>query len=266
MSAPSAIITLTTDFGTADVFVGVMKGVVARIAPCARVVDLTHSVAPFDAEEAAALLRDAFPWFPEGTVHVVVVDPGVGTQRGIIAAEAGGHFFLAPDTGILWPVLRERPEARVVRVGERRFFLPTVSGTFHGRDIFAPVAAHLALGTPLESLGPPAQAQPGNMPEPEPLPGGGVRGAIVRFDRFGNAITNIPADRARGATVLRVKGQTLRGVHPTFGAAEPGEALAVAGSFGKVEICINRGDARKALGLGRGDEVVLLPEMMKDEG
>lgn len=258
----SGIITLMTDFGDSDIFVGVMKGVIASINADARVIDLTHKIAHFDTESAADLLRDAYPYFPKGTVHVMVVDPVVGTERDILAAEAGGHFFLAPDTGALWPILHDHPDARVARVTNTEYFLPKVSKTFHGRDIFAPVAAHLSLGVGITILGPVAEDfLRSGAPDPEPLPGGGARGVVTRFDAFGNAITNIPGEMVgTGNLVIRVADQTILGIRPTFGAVEPGQAVAIVGSFGRVEICVNRASAREMLGIERGAPVEIYPE------
>ena len=154
LSARSGIITLTTDFGQDDAFVGVMKGVIAGINPSARVTDLTHSIPPFDVLQAAFRLRQAYPYFPKATVHVAVVDPGVGGERRIVAMESDGHLFLAPDNGTLAVVEEESGRAELVSVTEPRFFRPEVSASFHGRDIFAPVAAHLAGGTPLSGARP----------------------------------------------------------------------------------------------------------------
>ncbi|HRU05262.1 MAG TPA: SAM-dependent chlorinase/fluorinase [Candidatus Brocadiia bacterium] len=262
MPAPTGVITLITDFGHNDILVGVMKGVIAGVCPAARVVDLCHYVTPFDAAEAASLLCDAYPYFPQGTIHVVVVDPGVGASRDIILVHACGHYFIAPDTGALWPVASGR-SFQAVKVTNSQYFLPTVSATFHGRDIFAPVAAHLCLGVPLASFGPPiSEPRRLDAPTPSVFPSGAVVGAVVRCDRFGNLITNIPrslvANPARA--VVSVGGHVLRGIHATFSDAPPGEALAYFGSFGAVEIAVNRGDASQALKAGRGDAVEITLE------
>jgi len=264
MVKASGIITLMTDFGTADVFVGVMKGVIARINPPAKVIDLSHEITPFDAIEAACLLRDAYGFFPEGTVHTVVVDPGVGTPRRIVAMEAGGHLFVAPDTGILGPIADRDGCGVLVGVTEGRFFLPAVSGTFHGRDIFAPVAAHLSAGLPLTELGPQRESLARlSLPEPESLTDDRIRGQVLRFDRFGNLITNIGADQLSGHRdmTIGVAGRTVRGLRDTFAQANPGELVAYLGSFGALEIAVNRGNARKELDAYRGDPVeVTFPE------
>jgi len=259
---PSGLITLLTDFGTADVFVGVMKGVIAGVNSSARVIDLSHAVEPYDPVEAACLLRDAYPCFPAGTVHVVVVDPGVGTSRRILAMSAAGHAFLAPDNGILDPIVQQAGVEELVEVREPRFFRPRVSATFHGRDIFAPVAAHLSRGTPLSDLGPAAGPHVRlRLPEPQLLAGGRIIGQVLRFDRFGNAVTNIAGDlAARGAAVrVRVAGLELPRVCATFGDVPEAAAVAYVGSFGCLEIAVRRGSARESLGLSRGDPVELIP-------
>ena len=262
MSQPSGVINLMTDFGEKDVFVGVMKGVISGINPSARVIDLTHAVPAFDAVEAAWLLRDAYGFFPSGTVHVVVVDPGVGTSRRIVAARADGHVFLAPDTGILSPVAAAHAPEAMVRVENSAYRLPHVSPTFHGRDIFAPAAAHLSLGVPLEELGPAIDSMaPLSLPAPEPTPSGGVRGQVLRFDRFGNLMTNIPVASLGDTAGLTVQfgDWLLHGIQSTFGEVEAGKPTAIAGSSGYVEICVNQGNARDLLGARRGDPVEIAP-------
>jgi S-adenosylmethionine hydrolase len=260
---PSGVITLMTDFGDADVYVGVMKGVIAAVFPGARVVDLTHRVPAHDAAEAAWLLQDAYRYFPAGTVHVAVVDPGVGTARRVLGLRAGNHLFLAPDNGILTPVHAELGREALVEIAEPRYLLPNASRTFHGRDVFAPAAAHLAAGVALEAMGPPvADFVRLRLPEPCSLHGGVVRGEVVRVDGFGNLITNIRRelvprpDRA----AVRVAGVALRGIQPTYGVAGPGDVLALFGGFGVLEIAVNRGSAAQRLGVGRGQPVEVVPK------
>jgi hypothetical protein len=256
----SGAITLTTDFGRADIYVGVMKGVIAEIAPAARVVDLTHDIQPFDAVEAAFQLAAAFRWFPRGAVHVVVVDPGVGASRDIVAMAAGGHLFVAPDTGILAPIADREGCDRIVRVTEPRYFLPAVSRTFHGRDVFAPVAAHLSRGVGLDELGPEiAGLRPLDTAGPAAVPGG-VRGAVIRWDHFGNLVTNIPADALPESPLVRIGDRSLRGLSATFSDVPAGEPLAYVGSFGFLEIAVHRGDARRRLRVRRGDPVTVVAE------
>jgi len=259
-TANQPTISLLTDFGVNDVFVGVMKGVIAGICPQARVIDITHGVTPFDVLEAALLLRDAYHYFPPGSIHVAVVDPGVGGQRRIIAAAARGHIFLAPDNGILWPILAGDNNARVVTVSNHRYFLPQVSNTFHGRDIFAPVAAHLALGVPLNLLGPAVRDMHRlRVPEAQVRPNGTVSGEVLRFDRFGNLITNIPEGLLPGKgekdIYVRVGRRVIRGIARSYESVKPGELLAIVGSTGMLEIARNQGNARELLRARRGMSV-----------
>ena len=255
---PSGYISLITDFGLQDTFVGVMKGVIARINPDARVIDLTHAVTPFDTAEAAFLLRDSWAFCPDGTVHVAVVDPGVGSDRDIVAMSAGGGFFLAPDTGILAPIEEDMGHDLIVRVTNGERFLPDVSSTFHGRDVFAPVAAHISLGVSLGEFGPAVgELRPLDRRAPE-APG---RGVVVRFDRFGNLVTDIPRAAILDPANVRVRvaGHTLRGIRDTFARAAAGELVAFFGGFGHVEIAVNHGSAKDALGAQKGDPVEILP-------
>ncbi len=264
LAARSGIITLTTDFGHEDMFVGVMKGVIAGVNPSARVTDLTHSIPPFDVVQAAFRLRQAYPYFPKGTVHVAVVDPGVGGERRIVAMESGGHLFLAPDNGTLAVVEEESGRAELVSVTATRFFLPEVSATFHGRDIFAPVAAHLAAGTPLSALGPAISAlEPLKFPRPSFNPDGSLEGAVLWADHFGNLATNISVallsehflDRA---VRVEIAGKRIERIRRTYSEAAAGELLAMIGSFGMLEIAVRQGDAARTLGAGPGTPVRVL--------
>ena len=184
------LVTLTTDFGHKDPFVGIMKGVILGICPQARIVDLVHEVASQDIGRASRILADAYRFFPEGTVHVAVVDPGVGTRRRALAMKAGGHGFVGPDNGIFTDVIRSQEEEPSIHaLVNPRYFLPRVSRTFHGRDVFAPVAAWLAAGTRIEEFGPPL-SDPTLLEHEGPrlVPGERVIGRIMGFDRFGNAV------------------------------------------------------------------------------
>ena len=203
MGAARPLITLMTDFGHDDIFVGVMKGVIAGIAPDAGVIDLTHSIPPFDVVQAAHRLFQAYRYFPKGTIHVVVVDPGVGSERKIVGMSSDGHVSLAPNNGVLTLVEQERGHDRLVQVEESRYFLPRVSGSFHGRDIFAPVAAHLARGTALSDVGPPLERlRTLDIPRPEVIGDDSVRGKVLWCDHFGNLITNT-ATRSRPACLAK---------------------------------------------------------------
>jgi S-adenosylmethionine hydrolase len=234
-------IALLTDFGTRDPYVAAMKGVIASRCE-ARIEDLTHEIAPFDVWEAAFFLRDVVAYWPEGTIFVCVVDPGVGSSRRILAVESAGRFFLAPDNGLLHFVLQD---ARSFSVTNESHFLPRGSTTFHGRDRFAPVAAAIANGTPLDALGPRIS---------DPVMLNYEYGAIIRIDRFGNCITDIvppPTPFAIVAGDLRIDN-----IRTTYG----GEgAFAIAGSTGCIEISIANGSAATLLQLRRGDRVTIVP-------
>jgi S-adenosylmethionine hydrolase len=257
------VITLLTDFGTRDAYVGAMKGVILSICPGARVVDITHEVAPQDIVEGAWTLAAAARHFPSGTVHVAVVDPGVGGARRAVAVRAGRWRFVGPDNGVLsWAVAAAcAPGAlRAVELNDARWFGEDVSRTFHGRDIFAPVAAHLAAGARMEDLGPPVRDLTA-LPVPAPVATGDeLAGEVVHIDRFGNAITNIdrPAfDAWRQGREAEVSagGRVVGSLRGTYAEAQPGEALALFESTGRLEIAVREGSAAQALGLARGAQV-----------
>jgi S-adenosylmethionine hydrolase len=184
------IVTLLTDFGTADYFVGAMKGAVLSVNPSAQVVDITHEVPAFDIEAGAFALLAAFEAFPAGTVHVVVVDPGVGSPRRPLAVEGGGHFFVGPDNGVFGHVYERLQNFRAFQLTNENYFRRSVSSTFHGRDIFAPVGGALSLGADIEKLGPRVE-DPERLPfaAPSRLPDGTIRGAVIHVDHFGNLVT-----------------------------------------------------------------------------
>ena len=244
----SSIVTLLTDFGTADGYVGEMKGVLATHGAVHQL-SIAHDLAPHDVEGARLALARYWRRFPPGTVHLVVVDPGVGSERAAIAVESDGRLLVGPDNGVLSPALLP-PGARCVA-------LPIPAGaspTFHGRDVFAPAAAKLALGATLDGLGTPhLDAVIRRTPEATRRPDGAVSGIIITIDRFGNAVTNLVA--RRGGTI-EVSGRALP-IHRTYADASPDEPLALVGSSGLVEIAVRDGSAAARLGLRRGMEVVL---------
>jgi len=258
----SGIITLLTDFGTVDPFVGTMKGVILGINREARLVDLTHEIPAQDVEAAAFVIHTAYRFFPAGTVHVVVVDPGVGSARRAIAVAAGGQLFVAPDNGVLSYVFIRERQFLAVAIERRDLCLPEVSATFHGRDIFAPVAAHLSLGLAPSELGP-AVRNVVRLKVAEPSLGArSVRGQIVYFDRFGNAITNIPREALRSVAspsevVVEIAGHKIRGLADCYAQGGPDSPIALWGSSGYLEIAVRCGSAQQRLGLARGQEVVL---------
>jgi hypothetical protein len=258
------IVTLTTDFGERDGFVGILKGVIWGLAPQVQIADLSHSIAPQNVLEGALVLGRAAPYFPPGTVHLAVVDPGVGTARRPLAAQVGSQFFVGPDNG-LCTLLLEAAEAAGAPVhsfclDKPDFWRPTFSQTFHDRDIFAPVAAHLAAGSPLEALGT-ALTDPVRLtlPRPERTPEG-WRAHILGWDHFGNLTTDLPAAALAGQDVsISLQGHTIHGLVQTYGEQPPGALVALADSQGQLELAVVNGSAAERLGaqVGEGVEIRL---------
>ncbi len=257
----SSLITLLTDFGLQDVYVGVMKGVIAQINPNLTTVDLTHQIAPQDVLAARFNLMNAYSYFPQGTVHTVVVDPGVGSQRRGIAVAIKEGYLVAPDNGVLSGVWQFSPAQQVVELTNPHYWrTSTPSATFHGRDIFAPVAAHLSSGVPLTDLG--REVDPNSLKElpieavritPE-----GIQGCIQYIDHFGNLITNIPANIANLAeTNWFLKTATVRiPKSVTYNDRALGEISAIIGSHGWLEIAVNQGSAAQQLQMQVTDAVI----------
>ena len=246
-------VTLTTDFGLQDAYVGAMKGVIAGIAPQAQMIDLSHHIPPQDIQKGAFVLWSAVDTFLQGSVHLAVVDPGVGSDRRAIAAEAGGQFFVGPDNGLLWPALQRFPSIRVVHLDQPRFWRAEISSTFHGRDIFASVAAHLAAGTPLRELGTPID-DPVEI-DLFDIHGDGKRiwGRVIAVDHFGNLCTNLSRGALRGiedldACRLHVGEHKIQGgLSRTFSDVQPGEIVVYFNSFGLLEIAARDGYAARIL-------------------
>ncbi|MDH3583942.1 MAG: SAM-dependent chlorinase/fluorinase [Phycisphaerae bacterium] len=256
MADQTPIISLLTDFGLRDAYVGVMKGVILARCPAARIVDLSHEIAAGDLHMAGFVLAGAWRFFPAGTVHLVVVDPGVGSDRRVLAARFEDHLFVAPDNGILAAVFEDQRPERIVSVENEAVFLKPVSHTFHGRDIFAPVTAELAGGAPLESLGPTVDARIG-LPRLQPVAAadGTVVGEVVYVDRFGNLVTNLrPSDVSEGA-VIHLVNHVIDQLSQAYADVSEGQLLAVFGSGGYLEISVNRGSAAGMLGAEVGTEV-----------
>ncbi len=256
-----AIITLTTDFGTRDWFVGSMKGVIAGIAPKARVIDLNHEIRPGDLWGGAFSLLCSYAFFPAGTIHVVVVDPGVGSARKAIAVRTSRYMFIGPDNGVLsWALRKERVlSTRALQNSE--YFLKDVSQTFHGRDVFSPVAAHLARGVRLGDLGPALKVFV-RLEWPDiKRTKGALEGQVVHIDRFGNAITNIPNPAGtvnkEMLCAFGAKQQHRVSYGASYSAVPRFKAVLVRGSTGYLEIAVNGGSAEKALRLKRGSPVRL---------
>lgn len=262
--ALSSIITLTSDFGLNDHFVGVMKGIMLEIFPQAHFVDITHAIQAFDVLDGALAISQAYTYFPSGTVHLVVVDPGVGTPRRPILLTTERHHFVAPDNGVL-SLIYEREERLSVRhITAEHYFRPDRSNTFHGRDIFSPVAANLAKGVLPQNFGDEiSDFVRFAAPRPKPTDERTLRGIVLKVDRFGNLITNItPQDApalANSATasfkiMVGGKGPVSR-ICSSYAEGAPGESFAIWGSMGFLEIATNRGSAAQLLGAGKGAEV-----------
>ncbi|MCY3713170.1 MAG: SAM-dependent chlorinase/fluorinase [Gemmatimonadetes bacterium] len=255
-----SVITLLTDFGLSDAFVGTMKGVILGICPEARIVDLSHEITPQRIEEGAFVLRTAYAYFPEGTVHVAVVDPGVGGTRRALIVETSRHRFVGPDNGIFAHVYAREADLRVVSVTEPRFMLPEISNTFHGRDVFAPVAAHLALGAPVSDFGPEiADYETGTVTKPMAHEGG-INGRVLHIDRYGNIITDIGdslfLEKTRDKRFrIRLADFVLDRVSASYDEVAAGAALAILDSAGLLEIAVNGGNAAEKLGVSTGDRV-----------
>lgn len=251
------VISLLTDFGTTDPYVGMMKGVILARCPAAHIMDITHDVPPQNVAAAAYLLSASWSFFPPRTVHVSIVDPGVGSGRRILAASCRGHRFLAPDNGLLTAVFSEARPEKVFSVENDRLFLKPVSQTFHGRDIFAPVAAHLAAGMSLDDLGPPIDSWV-TLPilEARRSDSGEIVGSVIYVDRFGNLVTNVRGVmNVSSKAEIAIAGRVIRGLTACYAGARPGELLAIIGSSGRVEIAVNQGSAHKVLGVSEGGQV-----------
>jgi S-adenosylmethionine hydrolase len=261
-----AIITLTTDFGWQDEYVGVMKGVILGIDPAARIVDITHGIDPQDVVQAAYTVAAACPFFPAGSIHTVVVDPGVGTDRAIVCLKRQGQFFLAPDNGVLSPLLRPARGTWLRRLENPALWRAHVSRTFHGRDIIAPAAAHLSRGVSPRKLGPVAELRSAVMIAPlGPVVGSGgdILGAVVQIDRFGNLLTDIDrpaleaagAFRADGTLSIRVGCCVIGRICGTYAEGVRGEPIALMGSRGYLEIAVNSGSAAAVCAARKGEAV-----------
>lgn len=268
------MITITTDFGTRDAYVPAMKGTMLSICPDVRLVDITHEISPQDVMEAAFVLQSARPFFPEGTIHLVVVDPGVGTDRRAIALRANGHLYVGPDNGVFPLVLNGEEPAAIVELDNPEAWRTTEpSTTFHGRDIFAPAAAHLAagrsldaIGSPIESLEPLRWARPTTNQRT-------VQGWIIHVDHFGNCVTNVRRSTLAEAAEIDeeappidafpplkgfVGSSMLEELHSTYGAVAEGDPLLLFGSTGFLEIGVNGGNASELLDIRKGDSVKIV--------
>lgn len=257
-------ITLLTDFGMADHYVACMKGVILQRAPLAQIIDVTHMIQPHDVVHGAFVLRQIFEHYPPGTIHIAVVDPGVGSSRRIVAARYSGQIVLTPDNGLLTFVHRDFVLQELRSIENQRLFRPEVSRTFHGRDVFAPVAGQLCQGTAFEKLGPIVrELQLLNLERPKRLEQGGVEGQVLYIDHFGNCISNISA-----ADLGQVKAPPERmtvqvgplrvgHLHTTYADVNPGEIVAMIGSTGMLEVAVNQGSAAAHLRAAPGTLVMV---------
>lgn len=291
------IITLLTDFGNQDAYTGIMKGVIAGINPSANIIDICHSIPPQDIFSGAYLLFTAYKYFPKGTIHIAVVDPGVGSQRDILCVEIRDDIYLVPDNGILSFILREERPKRIIRVTNNRYFLKSLSNTFHGRDVFAPVAAHLSLGIKPQQLGNTIpHLKTLDIPQPVFKNKEQWEGRVISIDRFGNLITNITRahidhhiikqkqNRSKGAGARSQKseagsripctsrnkmllpysamettlgGKKIRGLGSAYTDVKPGKPLILIGSAGFLEVSVNKGNARQYFKVDRGDIIII---------
>jgi S-adenosyl-L-methionine hydrolase (adenosine-forming) len=257
------VITLTTDYGTSDHLVGTLKGAILSILPTATLVDINHHVVPFDLLDGALSIGAAYRYFPPRTVHLVVVDPGVGTQRRPILVTADQHYFVAPDNGVLSVVYEREPSVTVRHVTAEHYFLQPISQTFHGRDVFAPVAAWLAKMYQTEAFGEEITDYVRfTLPRAKPA-GALLKGVVLRVDTFGNLMTNItaedlpPAMVAAGSIKLQVGTARVEQLAHTFAQGPAGAPIAILGSSGFLEVALNKGNAARTCGASRGTEVTL---------
>jgi len=261
--ARGPIITLTTDFGTNDHFIGTMKGVILAIEPEAQIIDICHSVQAFDVLDGALTISQAYSYFPSGTVHMVIVDPGVGTARRPLLVTSERHHFVAPDNGVLSLIYQREQRLSARHVTGEHYFLQPVSNTFHARDIFSPVAAYLAKGVDPAKFGEEVtDFVRFSAPKPKATDGNTLRGVVLKVDRFGNLITNItPQDAPMlfgenpSAFKIVVGQREIREIKDAYAQGAPGEVFGILGSMGYLEVAANRGAAAQLLGVGKGTDV-----------
>jgi hypothetical protein len=259
------VITITTDFGTNDHFVGAMKGVIVDIVPEAQIVDISHAVQPFDVLDGALTIAQAYSYFPNGTIHLVVVDPGVGTARRPILASSDGHHFVAPDNGVLSMVYAREERIHVRHITSEHYFRQPVSNTFHGRDIFAPVAAYLAKQVDSHKFGDEIEDYVKfAAPRPKAVGENRIRGVVLKVDRFGNLVTNVSAAdvpalfAAKTAPFkIAVGSREITDIRAAYGEGGPGEVFGILGSMGYLEIAANRAAAAQLTGAVKGSEVMI---------
>jgi S-adenosylmethionine hydrolase len=250
----SGIITLVTDFGLSDPYVAMMKGVMLTINPDAHLIDISHQIRVGSILQAAGLIRETFSYFPRGTIHMAVVDPGVGSERRCIGLETEEHLFVGPDNGIFWPVIEDHKETRIVHLTKESYFLPCITRTFHGREVFAPVAAHLSMGIDLQAMGPMIE-DPIELHVPmTDIKGKTYHGQVIRVDNFGNLITNIRRPELElflksAQPVTRVGNLTIKKLSHIYADVEEGEPLVLINSSDSLEIAVNLGRADTYVGV-----------------
>jgi len=254
----SGIITLVTDFGLSDPYVAMMKGVILSINPAAKLIDISHQISVGSILQGASFIKETFPFFPMGTVHLAVIDPGVGSSRRPIAIQSEGQFFVGPDNGLFWPAINGQKGVKIIHLTESRYFLDHITYTFHGREVFAPVAAHLSLGVDVERMGPalkdPVQS---NLPKPKKREGT-LYGQVIRMDNFGNLITNIhhkelQAFLKSSQPIIEVGKLFIKKLNQIYSNASEGEPLALINSSNCLEIAVNLGRASEYIGIDSGE-------------
>lgn len=264
----NSVITLTTDFGNSDPYVGMMKGIILTVNPAARVIDLSHRIEPQNLVQAGWVIKTAFTAFPAGTVHVIVVDPGVGTDRRIIAMETGNYIFLAPDNGVLTFVMEEIEAGRVYHIDNQDYFLKKISRTFHGRDIFAPVSAHISTGIDIGKMGTRIHVNDLvtlDRSRPCITDDGRLTGSIMNIDRFGNLTTDISKELLEKTypeispdrLFIQIKANEIKGLSESYQSVEKNFPLAIIGSIGFLEIALNCGSAASFYQASAGDIVTV---------
>jgi len=253
------VITLLTDFGDRDGFVGTMKGVILSINPSARIIDIAHDIPSGDIHTGAFVLSRSYSYFPENTIHVVVIDPGVGTKRRALCVHAGAQYFVGPDNGVLKWIFKDNPDAKVVELTQQNYFLSTISHTFHGRDIFAPVAAYLSSGIAIGNFGHAVQDYvKGTWPK-YIVSAKKISGEIIHVDRFGNLISNIAAKdfKLHEFEYIKLPGHSINKINNSYDRMPVNQAAAIIGSHGFVEIAVKNNSAAQMLNYSKGTTIEL---------
>jgi S-adenosylmethionine hydrolase len=265
----SGVITLTTDFGLRDPYVAIMKGVMLSINPEAKIVDVSHQIPPGAIVQATSVIKDSIAYFPRGTINVVVVDPGVGGPRRPIAVKTDHYFFVGPDNGIFWPFFDENKSSVIIHLTEKKYFLPDISYTFHGRDIFAPVAAYVSLGVDIREMGLVIRDPVRLSPPCVEIKGNHLYGEIVRVDNFGNLITSIhrtdmEAFLQSATPRISIGNSTIEDVKRVYADAPRGELMALYGSSNRLEIAVRERSASDFLGLTADEAIGMKITVSKD--